>query len=248
MKTTLKCFSLLALLAILIPAPAPAGQQVFLSTSPNERYRVYVEQVIDRRIGDQVFFRYPISLVNVRRPERHFFILNVGSPLITETDKQTFRVKWGGADPTQPSSILFDWAEDSLKFFMRVEVLRGTWKTYFVDVNSGKVKDITGDLEKALVAEIGQEDCQEPAVSVAGWTKPYLAFLKLVSFCGKSREHLNDKHFNEEVSVLFDTEKAEVVSHCVNCKDKSAYKKFDKYFIKSIPTPTPTPEETPVAQ
>lgn len=248
MKTSLKCFLFLTLWMVLAPSPAPAGQQVFLSTSPNERYRVYVEQVIERRIGDQVYFRYPISLVNVRKPERHFFILDAGSPLITETDKQTFKVKWGGTDPLQPASILFDWAADSLKFFMRVEVIEGTWKTYFVDVNSGSTKDVTGDLEKALVAEIGQEDCEQPKVEVMGWTKPYLAFLKLTSYCGKSSEKINDKHFNEEVSVLFDTEKGEVVSHCTNCKDKSAYKKFDKYFIKSIPTPTPTPEETPTTQ
>jgi hypothetical protein len=248
MKTTLKCFLFLMILGALLPTKAPAGQQVYLSTSPNERYRVYVEQVIERRIGDKVFFRYPISLVNVRKPDRHFFILDAGSPLITETNKQTFKVKWGGTDPLQPSSILFDWAADSLKFFIRIEVIEGTWRTYFVDVNTGKAKDVTGDLEKTLVEEIGKEDCQQPKIEVADWTKPHLAFLKLTSFCGRSNKSLNDKHFNEEVSVLFDTDKGEVVEHCVNCKDKSAYKRFDKYYIKSIPTPTPTPEETPTAQ
>lgn len=248
MKNTLKCFPLLMALAALLPSKAPAGQQVYLSTSPNERYRVYVEQVIDRRIGDQIFFRYPISLVNVRKPDRHFFILDAASPLITETDKQTFKVKWGGTDPLQPSSILFDWAPDSLKFFIRVEVIEGFWRTYFVDVNTGKTKDVTADLEKSLVAEIGKEDCEDPQVSLFDWTEPHLAFLKLISYCGKSREKLNDKHFDEEVSVLFDTDQGKVVSHCINCKDKSAYNKFEKYYIKSIPTPTPTPEETPTAQ
>jgi len=249
MKISLKWFSALFLLMTLWSIKAQAGQQIYLSTSPNERYRVYVEQVIDRRIGDKVFFRYPISLVNVKRQAHHFWILDAGSPLISETDKQTFKVKWDGSDdPTQPSSIHFDWSKDSLKFFIRLEAIEGIWKTYFVDVNSGKTKEITAEIEKALVDEVKDEDCQQPQVELIQWTKPYLAFLKLTSLCGADKDKANDKHFLEKASVLFDTDKGEVVSNCVNCKDEKSLKVFDKYFIKSIPTPTPTPEETPTAQ
>ena len=248
MKTFLKGFLVLLVLLTGWTAKARAGQQVYLSTSPNERYRVLVEQVIDRRVGDRVFFRYPISLVNGHRPDHHFWILDGGSPLITETDKQTFKVKWDDSDPTQPSSIHFDWSQDSLKFFIRLEAIEGIWKTYFVDVNSGKTSEITADLEKALVDETSSEDCQQPKVELIQWTKPHLAFIKLTSTCGADKEKLNLKLFYEKASVLFDTEKGQVVSHCVNCKDEKSLKVFDKYFIKSIPTPTPTPEETPTTQ
>ena len=248
MKTSLKCFSAFLLLFTLWTSVARAGQQGYLSTSPNDRYRVYVEQVIDRRVGDRIFFRYPMMLVNVRRPDHHFQIMDAGTPLIQETDRGTFKVKWDDLNPTQPTSIHFDWAADSLKFFIRLEAIEGIWKTYFVDINSGKTTEITADLEKALVDETKDEDCQQPQVELIQWIKPYLAFIKLTSICGASKEQINNKLFYEKASVLFDTDKGQVVSNCVNCKDPKSLKVFDKYYISTIPTPTPTPEETPTAQ
>src|SRR5271154_5025518 len=129
MKSSLKGFLAVFLLFSAWQGTAHAGQEIYLSLSPNERYRVVVDQVLDRRVGDHLFFRYPISLVNARNQNRHFEIKDGGTPLIKETDKGTFTVHW--------HSIRFDWAPDSLKFFVYLEVIEGTWKTYFVDINTG---------------------------------------------------------------------------------------------------------------
>lgn len=247
MKTSRK---VLWLLGILISGLAPAvqaGQQVYLSTSPNERYRVYVEQAIDHRVGDRVFFRYPIMLVNVKRPDHHFWILDAGSPLIEETLRGTFKVHWGGTDPAEPSSIHFDWSPDSLKCFIHLEVVEGSWKIYYVDVNTGKAQDVTADLEKYLVNKTEGWDCQQPKVELVKWTKPHLAFFRLTSDCAKTNL-LNEPRFYQSDSVLFDTEKGNTVDDCMECKDEKSVKVFDKYYLKSLPTPTPTPEETPTAQ
>ena len=227
---------------------AQAGQEVYLSTSPNERYRIYVEQVIERRVGDRIFFRYPVSLVNVKRPDHHFWIMDVGSPLIQETETGTFKVRWASTNPTDLSSIHFDWSDDSLKCFIRLEVLEGVWKTYYVDVDTGKSKDITADLEKYLFEKTKDWACLEPRVQLVQWTRPHLAFFHLTSVCGKSKEEMNNKLFEQKDSVLFDTELGQVVDDCMDCKDEKSIGVFDKYYVKSLPTPTPTPEETPVNQ
>jgi hypothetical protein len=244
MKSSLKGFLAVLLFFSAWQGTAHAGQEFHLSYSPNERYRVVVEQVLDRRVGDHQFFRYPLSVVNIHNPKHHFEIKDGGSPLIKETDKGTFTV--------HKPSIRFDWAPDSLKFFMYVEVIEGTWKTYFVDINTGIATDVTSDLEKNLVSKAdGREwDCQQPveAASVVKWTKPNLAFLKLTSVCGKDRTKANEKFFTLTDSILFDALKAKVVDHCMDCKDEKSLKMFDKYFISTIPTATPTPEETPTNQ
>jgi hypothetical protein len=226
----------------LLPRFSHASQEIYLSESPNTRYRVVIDQVIDRRVGDKVFFRYILSLVNARNINHHFEILQGGSPLVQETEKGTFQVHW--------ESIHFDWAKDSLKFFVQLEVIEGTWRTYFVDINSGKTKDITADIEDALKNKIDSRgwDCEQPKVEVVKWTKPHLAFLRLTSICGKNRKEENNKLFYLKDSVLFDTLKGMVVSECMDCEEEKATKVFDKYFIKTIPTPTPTPEETPTNQ
>ncbi len=240
MKTALKGFFAFFLIFTGWTSVAKAGQQIYLSTSPSERYRVIVEQVIDRRVGDQVFFRYPVSLVNVKNPRHHFEIMDAGSPLIRETEHETFQLHW--------ESIHFDWAKDNLKFFIELEAIEGIWKTYFVDVNSGKTTEITEDLEKALYDKTKDWDCQQPKIELVQWTKPHLAFFRLTSICGKDKTKENPKLFYQKDSVLFDTEKGMVASECMDCKDEKSVKKFDNYYIDSIPTPTPTPEETPTAQ
>jgi hypothetical protein len=241
MKTLFKSFGVLVI-ALLLAGTAQAGQQIYLSTSPSGKFRVVIEQVLERRVGDQVFFRYPLMVVNTRNPKRHFEIRDGGSPLVQETDKGTFKINW--------DSFHFDWAKDSEKFFLRLEVIEGTWNTFFVSVTNGKTQDITADLEKGLVGKADFHDwgCEQPKVELVTWTKPYLAFLKLTSICGKDKTKENPKLFYSSDSVLYDTQKEMVVSDCGDCKDEKSLKKFDKYFIASIPTPTPTPEETPVTQ
>ncbi len=242
MKRTLKGLWALLLFLSCLKGTAQAGQQIYLSESPNGKYRVIIEQLIDRRVGDKVFFRYVLDLTNVRNLKHHFDILQGGSPLVRETDKGTFQIHW--------ESIHFDWAKDNLKFFVRLEVIEDTWKTYFVDINTGKTTDITSNLEGALANKIEsrQWDCEQPKVELIKWTKPYLAFIKLTSICGKNREKENNNLFYLTDSILFDTLKVKVVSECMDCKDEKSLKTFDKYFMSSIPTPTPIPEETPTAQ
>lgn len=244
MKVPWKGFWTLLSPIILLATAAQAGQEFHLSYSPNHRYRVVVDQVLDRRVGDHLFFRYPISLVNARHEGRHFEIKDGTGPLIHETDNGTFT-------PHQDSAI-FEWAPDSLKFFMHLELLPGEWHTYFVDVNTGVTTDVTADLEQYLVKKAdGKEwDCQQPEVKteVVKWTEPHLAFLKLTSICGGNREKENPKLFFLNDSVLFDTNQAKVVDHCMDCKDASSLKDFHKYFLSTIPTATPTPEETPTTQ
>lgn len=248
MNKFLRSLLILLLLGSGLPTLVRAGQQVFLNTSPNNRYRIYVEQEIDRRVGDRIFFRYPISLVNVKRPGHHFWILDAGSPLIQETERGTFKVRRDVTNPAELSSIHFDWSLDSLKVFIHLEVIRGIWKTYFVNINTGTTTDITADLEKYLVVKTEAWDCEEPKVELVQWTKPDLAFFRLTSTCHKNKERADVNVFFQKDSVLFDTVKGKVVSDCMGCKDDNSVKVFDKYYLKTIPTPTPTPEETPVAQ
>ena len=221
---------------------ALAGQEVYLSQSPDSKFRVVVEQVIDRRVGDHIFFRYPMSLVNAHDVKRHFEIRDAGSPLVEETEKETFLVHW--------PSIHFDWSKDSDKFFMQVEVVEGIWRTFFVDVEKGRTLDITADLEQGLSGKANFHDwgCQQPKVSVVSWTQPNLAFLKLTSICGKDKDEENSKLFYLSDSVLFDTKLGKTVSDCMDCKDDGALKKFNKYYLSTLPTPTPVPEDTPTAQ
>ncbi len=241
MKMTLKGFVGLLILLGGTLAPAMAGQQLFLSTSPNSKYRVIVEQVIDRRVGDHIFFRYPISVVTPKT-HRSFEMKEGSTPLIQETDRGTFQIHW--------DSIHFDWAKDSQKFFCNIEVIEGIWKTYFVDISARKAIDLTPDLEKTLVKRVDSHDwdCQQPKVELVKWTKPYLAFLKVTSICGEDRTKENKKLFYDIHSILYDTKQEKIVYECSNCKDDSSLKKFDRYFQSTMVTPTPTPEETPTAQ
>jgi hypothetical protein len=131
-----------------------------------------------------------------------------------------------------------------------MEVIRDTWRTYFINVNTGVTSDITPVLEAGLLDKIASKgwDCQRPQVDLSQWTKPHLAFLKLTTLCGKHRGRSNEELFPYTDSVLFDTEKGGIVERCMDCEEKKALKVFEKYFRTTLPTPTPTPEETPVIQ
>jgi hypothetical protein len=245
-----KLFLVLSFLGTIFPSSLRAGQQAYLSESPNGRYRILVEQVLDRRVDDNIFFRYPVILENIENPDRRFETADAGPVLIHETDKKTFEIEWDNGDPPRLKAVSFDWAPDSLKYFMHLEVLDGVWKTYFVDINKGTTTDITSDLEQALSDRIDSHnwDCQQPQFQLVQWTQPDLAFFKLTSICGKSKDKENPVLFYANDSVLFDTQQAKTVSECSECKDESALKNFNKYYIKSLPTPTPTAEETPTSE
>lgn len=243
MKKTLKGFWVLLLLFSGYRGTAQASQEIYLSVSPSGKYRVVIDQVIDRRVGDKVFFRYLISLVNTRNLKHHFEMLQGGSPLVQETDKGTFQVHW--------PSIHFDWSKDNLKLFVQLETIEDSWRTYFVDLNGGKTSDITGELEQPMVAKFDSRkwDCEAPKMQLVKWVKPHLAFFKLTSICGKNRGSENDKLFHWSESVLFDTNLAKAVMGCDNSySEDAATHKFEAYYLTTIPTPTPTPEETPTAQ
>ena len=227
--------------AILLPAQARAGQQVYLSQSPDGQYRVVVEQVIDRRVGDRVFFRYPISLVD-KKTLRHFEIREGVPPLIQETEKDTFTPHW--------DSIQFNWSPDNQKIFINMEIIEGTWRTYFVDIKLGKTLDVTEALESKLYDRIKFHgwSYETAKISVVQWLKPHLAILKVTTDCGKKTEEENRSLFTVSDTVLYDTVKQIVIRDCSDCKDANSAKQFEKFYEKSQVTPTPTPEETPTAQ
>ncbi len=240
-QALISLWTLVLLGAMLAPIPVRAGQQVYLSQSPDGKYRVVVEQVIDRRVGDHIFFRYPISLVD-SKTLRHFEIREGVPPLIQETDRETFTAHW---DPKN-----FYWGPDSQKLFINMEIQEGSWRTYFVDVKLGKTLDVTADLESGMYDRIQFHgwSCESAKITLADWFKPHLAFLKIQTDCGKNKDKENNSLFEINDSVLYDTIKQKVVSNCSDCKDSDSVKKFEKYFQKISVTPTPTPDETPTAQ
>ena len=241
MKTAFKGFLGLLLLSSAFLGVARAEQKIYMSESPNGKFRIVIKQLLYKRVGDRFFFQYPIILENVRNPKRHFTITEAGTPLVKETERQTFQMDW--------DYFKVIWAKDSQKCFFRLMVLQDNWKTFFVDVENG-ARDITAELQTDLVEERDGHGwtCQEPKLELVKWTKPHLAFLKLTSTCGKKPHTENRRLFFVTDSVLFDCRKGKVVRHCIDCKEKKAEKKFDKYFKSTLPTPTPTPEETPVVQ
>ena len=116
-------------LTMLAPIPVRAGQQVYLSQSPDGKYRVVAEQVIDRRVGDHIFFRYPLSLVDFKTL-RHFEIREGVPPLIQETDRETFTAHW--------DSRKFFWGPDSQKLFINMEIQEGVLADLFRGRQTGK--------------------------------------------------------------------------------------------------------------
>lgn len=250
MRLSLKSIFCLILLTTALPIQSRAGQEAYLSVSPNGHYRVLVEQVLDRRVEDNIFFRYPIIVENTQDTDRRFETIDAGPRLARQTPEKTFEVRWDDSTPPQLESVRFDWAPDSLKFFMHLEVLEGIWKTYFVDINKGTTTDVTGDLEQALSDKVDfhEWDCQEPKFKLVDWVQPNLAFFRLTSICGKSKTKENPELFYVNDTVLFDTELVKTVDDCDDCKDSKAIDRFNDYYRKSLPTPTPTAEETPTSE
>jgi hypothetical protein len=216
-------------------------QQIYVSLSPNGHYRVIVSQEIMRRVDDQVFFQYPIEVVNVRN-HRHFTIQSGSAPFIHETDQGTFTIDW--------DLIHFDWAKDSGQFFFQLEVIEDVWRTYYVNIAREQVTDITPLLEAGILDKVSGKNwsCGTPQINLLQWLKPDLAEFKLSSICGKDMPIPNEKFSDLNYTVLFDTTKRTVVSDCLNCKDEKASKKFLKYWQSTQVTPTPTPDETPGAE
>jgi hypothetical protein len=218
-----------------------ADQEIYLSVSPNNHYRVVVRQEIMRRVDDQVFFRYPIEVVDTRTGA-HFKIQSGSAPFIHETDNGTFQVDW--------SLVRFDWDKESRQFFFQLQVIEGLWHTYYVNIPRQRVLDITPILEAGLLDQFAkdQPSCGTPDTVFAGWMKPTMAVFELSSICGKDKPIPNKKFSQLTYTVLFDTKKEAVVSDCQNCADKKSAKKFDHYWLSTQVTPTPTPDETPGAE
>ena len=232
--------ALFALLSPLAPA-ARAGQEIFLSVSPDTRYRVVVHQEILRRVDDQIFFRYPIEVVDVRR-HTHFKIQTGSAPFIQETASGTFGVDW--------QLIRFAWDTKSQEFFFQLQVIEGLWRTYAVNIPRETSTDITPLLEAGIQDQFDKDHpgCGTPETRFVQWVKPHLALFKLVSTCGKDKPIPNSKFSELSYQALFDTQKGKVVSDCLNCADPKALKQFNRYWLSTQVTPTPTPDETPGAE
>jgi hypothetical protein len=220
--------------------PLHAEQEIYLSVSPDNHYRVVVRQEIMRRVDDQVFFRYPIEVVDTRT-QAHFKIQTGSAPFIHETANGTFQVDWDLAR--------FDWNPQSRQFFFQLQVIEGLWRTYFVSIPKQQSLDITPLLEAGIQDQFAKADpdCATPSTAFLEWMKPNLAVFELSSICGKDK--LPNKQFSQlTYTVLFDTKKQVVVSDCKDCADKKSVNKFDKYWLSTQVTPTPTPDETPGAE
>lgn len=239
MKVNSPCLGWIAGLAFagLWAMPALAGQEIYLSVSPYNHYRVVVHQEIMRRIDNQIFFRYPIDLVDVRTGSR--FKLQSGSaPFIQETPAGTFQVDWDLAH--------FDWDKDGRRLFFQLEVIEGLWRTYWVDIPRQKAVDITPILEAGLQEKFKNDTgCGTPKTKFLGWMKPDLAMFELDSICGKDKPIPNQEFSALGYRVLFDTKKDSVVSNCMNCSPKKSQAKFERYWKSTQVTPTPTPDQTP---
>ncbi len=221
--------------------PALADQAIYLSLSPDNHYRVVVRQAILRRVDDQVFFRYPIEVVNVKTGA-HFKIQTGSAPFIHETDNGTFQVDW--------DLIRFTWDKESRQFFFQLQVIDGLWRTYYVNIPRQSALDITPLLEAAVADQFAKDHpgCGTPDTNFLGWQKPPMAAFELSSTCGKDKPIPNHKFSKWTYTVLFDTKKEKVVSDCENCGEAKSLKKFDRYWLSTQVTPTPTPDEAPGAE
>jgi hypothetical protein len=221
--------------------PLHADQEIYLSVSPNNHYRVVVRQEIMRRVDDQVFFRYPIEVVDTRT-QAHFKIQSGSAPFIHETDNGTFQVDW--------DLVHFDWNPDSRQFFFQLQVIEGLWRTYHVNILKQTALDITPLLEAGVQDQFAKDNptCGTPATAFKEWMKPTLAVFELSSVCGKDKPIPNKKFSELTYTVLFDTKTQTVVSDCEDCADKKSGKKFNRYWLSTQVTPTPTPDETPGAE
>lgn len=229
---------LIALLLLVGAAvPAFARYEVFLSTAPNNKYRVAVTQEVLRRVGDQVFFEYPIYVVN-KKGARILMVEKGTVPYIQETPRGTFTVDFDRAK--------FEWNEDSTRFFMFLEVVEGEKRVYLVDIVAKTSRDVTDELAPKMLKKVAAQgrECERPAVSLVKWHKKDLAILKLSSPCVKRGDE-KAKTTEFRYWSLYDTAKKKLVKDCPDCDEKDALKTLTKEPKKKKPKPTPTPEETP---
>ncbi len=219
---------------------ARAGQEIYLSESPDGKHRVVIHQEVFRRVGDKAFFRYPITLVNLRN--RHTLDIHEGSiPFVQETDRGTFQIKWESAH--------FDWSKDSRYLFGGLEVMSGIWKYFFVDAAKGKSREVTDEIKFEILDHIARRSwaCESAKVVLDHWFNPALPVFKVMTDCGKKRNEENNQLFQVVDWVVYDARKGKVTATCMDCDAKKAEKTAWEYFQSTqvTPTPTPVPEETP---
>jgi hypothetical protein len=218
--------------------PAFARYEIFLSTSPNNKYRVAVGQEILRRVGDQVYFEYPIYLTN-KAGRKMFFIEKGTVPFVSETDRGTFTVDRG--------LVKFDWAADSKKCFLHLKVFEDEWRVYLVDVAGKSAKNVTSELLTLKMArKVSRKkwECQRPTIELLKWHKPDQAIFHLSTICNDPAD-LKNKHWGYENWILYSTTLKKVLKECPGCEKDDALKFLAKEPKKKKPKPTPTPEETP---
>ncbi len=238
MKKTLA--SLLCLAAFLGSAlPAFARYEIFLSTSPNNKYRVAITQEVLRRVGDQVFFEYPIYLTD--KAGRKLFLMEKGSvPFVAETPRGTFTI--------DREFVKFDWAADSKKVFFHLKATEKEWRVYLVDIGAKKTQEITPELKPKMIQKAARKgwECERPVVELVQWLKPDQPIFRLFTVCVIPGDE-KQKQWGYENWVLYDTAKKKVVKECTGCEKEKAMKVLSKEPKKKKPKPTPIPEETPVS-
>ena len=240
MRTSLKTLVLAGVAFFGILKGVQASQEIYLSESPDARYRVIVHQEIFRQVGEKAFFRYPITVLNLRNRHRlHVFDASV--PFIEETLKGTFKVDW--------DFIHFDWSKNSRIFFMRLQTMRGVWKTFFVDLGNGTARDVTDELREGILNRLHTRSwaCEWSKITLDHWFNPTIAVFQVTTDCGKDKDKENNKLFRVTDFVVFDAKKQKVAKQCLDCDLQKAEKTAWKYFqtTQVTPTPTPVPEETP---
>ncbi len=230
-----KIIALLLLASVAVPALA--RYEIFLSTSPNNRYRVAITQEVLRRVGDKVFFEYPIYVVN--KAGKKLLLVEKGTvPFVNETPRGTFTVDFDRAR--------YDWNEDSTRLLLHLEVSEGEKRLYLVDITAKSSRDITDEIAPRMAgkATSGGRTCERPTIELVKWHKKDLAILKLTSGCLKPG---NEKAKMEAYRYwsLYDTAKKKFVKDCPGCDEEKALKELTKEPKKKKPKPTPTPEDTP---
>jgi hypothetical protein len=234
-----------AVAAGFLPSPVSAGQQFYLSTSPDGQSRIVVSQRLLRRVEDKLFFEYPVSLVDVRTGAK-FELFIAGAPLVNETPRGTFA--------TDTDAFKAEWAPqggDLAVLFLKTDA--DTWQVSLVNRAAKTQLNLLPLLKKGLLkkASSSKLECSDPKVSVFKWLTPLKPVFTLETECNKALEpsEYKEKHELKAVTswVMYDSEKA-VIKDCVDCEQEKALEIFNR---KPKPTPTPTPvsdESTPTAQ
>jgi hypothetical protein len=236
---------LTAVAAGFLPNPVSAGQQFYLSTSPDGQTRIVVSQRLLRRVEDKLFFEYPVSMVDVRTGSR-FELFTAGAPLVKETPRGTFTA--------DIDAFRVEWAPengDLAVVFLKMDA--DSWNVSLVNRSAKTQMDLLPLLKKGLLKKASSSglECSDPKVSVFKWLTPLKPVFTLESECNKAlkSDEYQEKHNLKAIThwVMYDSEKA-IIKDCVDCEQEQAIKLFSK---KPKPTPTPTPvsdDSTPTVQ